>query len=135
MIHDDAQMLMPGAWADDRPAGAAPALPPAPPRLRRADRAQVLLRPCALDELIPADHLARTVWALVERWDLGAFLATVAARGERPGRAATDPKILIGLWLFAYAQGVGRGRELDRLCEAHDAYRWLAGGVSLNYHT
>jgi transposase len=138
MIHDDAQTLMPGISADDlTPADAADALalPPAAPRLRRADRAQVLLLPRALDEMIPADHLARSVWAVVERWDLSAFLAIVAARGERPGRAATDPKVLIGLWLFAYTQGVGRGRELDRLCDAHDAYRWLAGGVSLNYHT
>ena len=27
------------------------------------------------------------------------------------------------------------GRELDRLCGEHDAYRWLAGGLSFNYHT
>jgi len=30
---------------------------------------------------------------------------------------------------------VGSARELDRLCYAHDAYRWLRGGVSVNYHT
>lgn len=116
-------------------AASPPALLAAPPRLRRADRAQVLLRPCALEDLIEDDHLARMVWAVVERWDLGAFLDSVAARGETPGRAATDPKILIALWLLGYTQGVGGGRELDRLCERHDAYRWVAGGVSLNYHT
>lgn len=33
------------------------------------------------------------------------------------------------------ARGVGSGRELDRLCGCQDAYRWLCGGVSLNYHT
>ena len=27
------------------------------------------------------------------------------------------------------------GRELARLCESHDVYRWIAGDVSLNYHT
>ena len=31
--------------------------------------------------------------------------------------------------------GVGSAREVDRLCYAHDAYRWLRGGVSVNYHT
>jgi hypothetical protein len=30
---------------------------------------------------------------------------------------------------------VGSARALDRLCESHDAYRWLCGGVSVNYHT
>ena len=95
----------------------------------------MLLRPCALEDLIEEGHLARVVWGVVERWDLSAFLAAVASRGETPGRAATDPKILIALWLFGYTQHISGGRELDRLCEEHDAYRWLAGGVSLNYHT
>jgi transposase len=106
-----------------------------PPRLRRPDRSQVLLRPCALDDVIDAEHPARIVWEVVCRWDLSKFLTGVRARGERPGRAATDPKVLISLWLYAYTRGVGNGRELDRLCHAHDAYRWLCGGVSLNYHT
>src|SRR5205823_11908284 len=34
---------------------------------------------------------ARVVWELVGRWDLGKFLAAVAARGEAPGRAADRP--------------------------------------------
>lgn len=31
--------------------------------------------------------------------------------------------------------GVGTARRLDRLCQEHDAYRWLCGGVPVNYHT
>jgi len=31
--------------------------------------------------------------------------------------------------------GVGNGRELDRWCREHDAYRWLCGGVPVNDHT
>jgi transposase len=110
-------------------------LPPAKPRLRLADRSQVLLRPLSLEETLAPDHPARIIWALVCRWDLTLFLATVVARGEKPGRPATDPRILISLWLYAYTQGVSNGRELDRLCESDDAYRWICGGVSLNYHT
>jgi len=30
---------------------------------------------------------------------------------------------------------VGSARALDRLCKEHDAYRWLLGGVTVNYHT
>jgi transposase len=29
---------------------------------------------------------------------------------------------------------VGSGRELAQLCREHDAYRWICGGVSMNYH-
>lgn len=105
------------------------------PRLRRPDRAQALLQPCVLEELLAADHPARTVWAVVCRLDLSRFHEPITARGESPGRAATDPRLLVALWLFAAVEGVGNGRKLARLCEAHDAYRWLCGGVSVNYHT
>jgi hypothetical protein len=30
---------------------------------------------------------------------------------------------------------VGSAREIDRLCERDDAYRWICGGVGVNYHT
>ena len=43
------------------------------PRLRRADREQVLLEPCELDRLVSEDHEVRTVWAVVERMDLSAY--------------------------------------------------------------
>jgi hypothetical protein len=41
----------------------------------------------------------------------------------------------MALWLYATIDGVGTARELDRLCASHTAYRWLCGGVSMNYHT
>lgn len=122
-----------GAMAPAEPPGEPP--PRLPPRLRRADRKQSRLIACSLDELLPEGHDARTVWDFVASFDLEAFKINIAARGSDPGRAATDPHILIALWLYAAIQGVGSGREIDRLCHCHDAYRWLAGGVSLNYHT
>jgi transposase len=108
--------------------------PKAEPRLRQPDRQQFVLEPVCPDERIPADHPARTIWQVVERLDLSAFYEPIEARGSDPGRAATDPKLLVALWLYAAVDGVGHGRELNRLCQAHDAYRWLCGGVSVNYH-
>jgi transposase len=107
----------------------------APPRLRRPERRQVTLEPSCLDERLAVDHPVRTVEAVVGRLDLSAFYAAIEARGESPGRAATDPRLLVALWLYAATEGIGNGRKLARLCEEHDAYRWLCGGVSLNYHT
>jgi transposase len=109
--------------------------PKAEPRLRRPDRQQFVMEAVCPDDRIPADHRARTIWQVVERLDLSAFYEPIEARGSDPGRAATDPKLLVALWLYAAVDGVGNGRKLDRLCQAHDAYRWLCGGVSLNYHT
>jgi transposase len=119
------------------PAGSSQPIPDvdAPPRLRRPDRQQLVVRPRTIDELVPEDHPVRAVWALVLRWDLTLFLQTIRARGQRPGRAATDPQLLIALWLYASIEGVGCGRQLARLCIESDPYKWLRGGVSLNYHT
>jgi transposase len=53
----------------------------------------------------------------------------------RPGRPPIDPKILVALWLYATLDGVGSARRLERLCTDHNAYRWICGGVGVNYHT
>ena len=115
------------APADGRAAGR--------PRLVTADRSQIELRPVDLDGLIPLDHRARLIWQAVERLDLSAFYDWIKAREHQPGRPPTDPKVLVALWLYATADGVGAARELDRLCRENRAYEWLRGGVPINYHT
>ena len=106
-----------------------------PVRFETANRTQVELTPTDLEALLPPGHGARLVWRFVEGLDLTAFYARIKAREGGPGRTPIDPKILLALWLYATIDGVGSAREVDRLCYAHDAYRWLRGGVSVNYHT
>jgi transposase len=103
-------------------------------RLRQAQREQVELLAVDLDSVLPADHQARLVWGYVERQDWSEQEARVKARGSVPGRRAIDPRILFALWLYGTLQGVGSGREIARLSRAHDAYRWICGGVGVNYH-
>jgi len=105
------------------------------PRLRRPNRGQVTLRPTDLESLLPADHRARAVWAFVEGLDLSGFHARIRALEGHSGRPPIDPAILVALWLYATLEAVGSARALDRMCDEHDAYRWLAGGVGVNYHT
>jgi transposase len=105
------------------------------PRYETANRTQIELTPTDVDALLPPGHMARLVWRFVEGLNLSAFYATIKAREGRPGRTPIDPQILLALWLYATIDGVGSARELDRLCYSHDAYRWIRGGVSVNYHT
>ena len=51
------------------------------------------------------------------------------------GAPVIDPKLLLQLWVFATSEGEGSAREIARLTTLHAAYRWLCGGVSVNYHT
>ena len=109
--------------------------PLGPPRLRQADRQQVVMRTASLDSLLPDDHRARVVWEYVQGLDLAPLYASIRSVQGRAGRDATDPRILLALWLYATLDGVGSARQLARLCEDHVAYQWMCGGVSMNYHT
>jgi transposase len=105
------------------------------PRVKRPNRRQSMLRAEVLDQLLPANHRARSIVAAVEQLDVSILYKDIAARGSDPGRPATDPAMLLALWLFATSEGVGSGRQLARLCDRDDAYRWICGGVSVNQHT
>ena len=96
------------------------------------NQAEMIVRD--LDAVLGPEHRARAIWSLVERLDLSDFYTAIRSTSDRPGRAATDPKVLLALWLYATVEGIGSARQLDRLCEEHDAFRWLRGGVPVNYH-
>lgn len=105
------------------------------PRLQQAVRDQVELRACDLESLIAPEHRARSVWQFVQSLDLSELHKGIRAVEGRPGRPPIDPAILVALWLYATLDGVGSARELARLCDNEDAYRWLCGGVGVNHHT
>lgn len=107
----------------------------AAPRVQRPNRTQLELRPVDLEALLPDDHRARVVWDFVEGLDLRGLYDAIKAVEGQAGRPPIDPAILMAVWLYATLEGVGSARALARLCEEHDAYRWLCGGVSVNYHT
>jgi len=112
----------------------AEAAPVGAPRLREPQRDQIALRAVDIESLIGDDHPVRLIWSYVEELDLSELENRIKARGDRPGHPATSPRLLLALWLSATSEGVGSARALERLCESHDAYRWLCGGVSVNYH-
>ena len=105
------------------------------PRLLEPKRDQIELRAVDIESLIGKDHPARVIWDYVDELDLSELEKRIKARDDRPGHPATSPRLLLALWLVATSDGVGSARALERLCEHHDVYRWLCGGVSVNHHT
>lgn len=106
----------------------------AQPRLSVPDRQQVL-SPRTIDDLLETDHPARAVWSYVQELDLTPLYDRIRARGRVAGRPAIDPRLLVALWLYATLSGFTSARELAELCIHYDPFVWLAGGVSVNYHT
>ena len=114
--------------------------PPAPPtrpeeaRVLRPVRQQLQWLSRTLDEVLAGEHPARAIWGFLEKLDLSAFYSSIKATLDRPGRSTTDPQVLLAVWLLGTVEGIGSARRLTRLCHEHDAYRWLCGGVPINYH-
>ena len=104
-------------------------LPPKlPSRCQRASRGcgvpirdQIEMRWASLDDLLEADHPVRVVWAAVCTLDLKSWLSEIKAVEGHVGRDATDPRLLVALWVFATLKGIGSARELARLCEESSA--------------
>ena len=97
------------------------------------DRTQLRWDMVDLESQLPEDHRARLVWAFVETLDLSEFYDRIKARDEVAGRPATDPPVVLAVWLYATLEGIGSARAIDRLCQQHAAYRWLCGGAPINH--
>ena len=82
---------------------------------RSWDPEQRLLLPPAVDEFVPAGHLAPFVRDLVrEELDLAAIVDTYT---EERGYPPYDPVMMTALLLYAYAQGLYASRRIARACE------------------
>ena len=102
-------------------------------RLRSPERRQMAMVVQCADDLVGATHAVRRVMAVVEKLDISRFCEPIKARAGVAGRDATDPRLLVALWLYAAIRGHGSARELARRCEESAPFRWLCGGVTVNH--
>jgi transposase len=104
-------------------------------RMRLADRSQVAMQLCSVDELVALDHRVRVVWDAVCQMNLSLFEVSIQSRPYAQGRSANDVRVMVGLWLWATVNNVAGGRELERLCHEDITFKWMCGNLSMNYHT
>jgi transposase len=91
-------------------------------------RDQVFLLPPDLREWLPADHLVWFLLDVVDQLDLIPFLSSYRADGH--GRAAYDPRMLLGVLLYAYCTGIRSSRQIERRCHEDIAFRVLAANTT-----
>jgi transposase len=108
---------------------------PAKPRLKAIDRQQIIMRTIDVERLVEPDHEVRAIWEMTQRLDLTGYYSQIRVFEESAGRPATDPRLLVSLWIYACSKGVSSAREIERLCEWDPAYQWLTGMKPVNYHT
>ena len=105
------------------------------PRINFPVRNQIEMVTSCIDDLISDDHKVRFVWNYVQKLDMTGFLHKIKSVEGNAGRSAIDPHLLLALWVYATIEGIGSGRVIERYCNEHNAFKWLCGTVSVNYHT
>lgn len=108
---------------------------PGPPRYVEVDRKQVVLLQRDWEELVGPNHLARAIWSMMERLDWSEYEKRIKSRDPMGGRPRWSPQLLASVWIYAYTQGVGSARAVERMMDYEPGLQWLAGGKQINYHT
>jgi transposase len=102
-------------------------------RLVEPDRQQPVPTPVSFDELVPTEHPARIVWAVLGTLDLSRFSDGVTSVEGHAGRALLSPRMVLTLWLFAITEGVASARKIARLTQRDAPYRWIVSDVHISH--
>ena len=94
---------------------------------------QLLMMPPALQDWLPAGHLAHHVSDLVDGMDLGVFYAPYEGDGRR--KSPYEPSMMLKVLIYGYATGVFSSRGLARKLEEDVAFRVLAAGNFPSHRT
>jgi transposase len=105
------------------------------PRVVEPQRRQAVIRFEMPEDKLPPTHAARVLWDVIGALDLTAFLDGVKALEGTVGRKTLSPQMKLTLWLYAISNGVGSAREIARLVESDDGYRWIVGDLEVGHHT
>ncbi|HEV3332434.1 MAG TPA: IS1182 family transposase [Bryobacteraceae bacterium] len=119
----------------EQPAPESAPAPRGPAKLRTVNRQQTTFGILYVEELIPADHKARAIWDLTGRLDLSGFTEALRTAQGCAGRPAWDPRLLVSLWVYAYSEGIGSAREVERVMQWERGMQWLAGLEAVHHHT
>src|ERR1700692_664785 len=93
---------------------------------------QAELLPAHVRDVLGADHLCFLLHEVVESWDLGEFVSAYSAAG---GQSPYDPRLMVKVWLYAFALNVRTTRKLEQRVREDLGFRFLAGGAAPDHKT
>ena len=92
---------------------------------------QLWLLPPSLSDWLPADHPSFSWSALVDELDLSAIYATYGSKGQPP----YDPRLMVKIWVYAYARGLRASRQVEQACYDDVGFRVVAGNQQPDFWT
>lgn len=96
------------------------------------DPSQSFLLPQNPRDWLPQDHPAFFVLETVAKLDLSAFYDSYK---EGPGAPPHDPRLMVGLLIYANMRGQRTSRQIERLLHEDIGYRVLAGQNKVDHDT
>jgi transposase len=95
------------------------------------DRDQAFLLPPDLKDWLPEDDIAHFIVAAVERVRLGAFRTNPQAGGK----PQYHPRLMLGLLIYCYANGVFSSRRIERATYRDIGVRFIAANTHPDHDT
>ena len=95
------------------------------------DPEQPYLLPPSPTDWLPEDHLAFFVHELVGLLELSGIYADYAP--EVGGRPPLEPRVMVAVWIYAYAVGVRSSRKVQAALVEDVAFRFLSGNQQPAY--
>ena len=103
---------------------------------RNLNREQAWLLPPSLDDMMPEDHAASFMAAVVAELDAEAWRELgVESEPERLGAPSYPPEALLSIWLYGFMTGVRSSRKLEEACHERIPFIWLAGRYRPDHNT
>jgi transposase len=93
---------------------------------------QALLLPLHAKDVLGENHLCFLVHELVEGLDISGFEASY---GDAGGESPYHPRLMIKVWLYAFALKVKSTRKLEQRIREDLGFRFLAGGSEPDHKT
>ena len=90
------------------------------------------LLPPSLDELIPQNHLVRTVSKTVDELNIEKIFAKYTKGG---GASRYNPVMLLKVMIYCYMTGVYSSRQIAKQCRENINVMWLAGNQTPDFRT
>jgi transposase len=94
---------------------------------------QLFLMPPSLTDWLPGDHMVYFVRELLDTIDLSPIMAVY--EDEERGYPPYHPKVMTGILLYGYANGLTSSRKLARHCREDVAFRVLAANNQPDHRT
>ena len=94
---------------------------------------QLFLMPPSLTDWLPAGHMVYFVRSILDEIDLSPILSVY--EDEERGQPPYHPKVMTGILLYGYSNGITSSRKLEKHCQEDVAFRVLAANNQPDHRT